>query len=167
MKCKQARQSIALSVGRDLNEISDRELQRHVSACPSCRDHFGHMHQSVGVLQQVSDQSPDSTSEEPSLWPSLSRLLQKPVERDPSPFSWSQSWVPAVAIASIVLAMISVSNSLDRPRPDGHLLPFGTVPEASNASQNILRQQRSALSRHTKPDRTIDRFPNSRNATEN
>jgi predicted anti-sigma-YlaC factor YlaD len=138
MKCKRAKQSMALSVGRDLDEGSDRELQRHVSSCPPCRDYFGRLRASASVLQQAGEDSCEPLSDDVTLWPAVSRAIQKPA-RKPSPFMWSQVWVPAVAIASMVLAMISISNTMNGPRPDGNIIfaPGGNGAGAATASEKL------------------------------
>ncbi|HUG19418.1 MAG TPA: zf-HC2 domain-containing protein [Planctomycetaceae bacterium] len=138
MKCKRAKQAMALSVGRDLDDGSDRELQRHISSCPPCRDYFGRLRASTSVLQQAGEESCEPLSDDVTLWPAVSRAIQKPA-RKPSPFTWSQAWVPAVAIASMVLAIVSISNTMNDPRPDGNILvgPGGTGADAANVAEDF------------------------------
>ena len=158
MKCKQAKQSMALSVGRDLDESSNRELQRHVTSCPPCRDYFGRLRESTSVLQQASEASCEPTSEECSVWPAVSRSLRKP-SRGSSPFAWSQAWVPAVALASMVLAIISISNTMSSPLPDGTIFVGpGGVGGASTISERGGSQilQPTPVSSKEDPERLRD-----------
>lgn len=138
MKCKRAKQSMALSVGRDLDDGSDRELQRHISSCPPCRDYFGRLRAATSVLHQAGEDSCEPLSDDVTLWPAVSRAIQQPA-RKPSPFTWSQAWVPAVAIASMVLAIISISNTMNDSRPDGNILvgPGGAGAGATTATEDF------------------------------
>ena len=121
MHCKRAKQDIALSVGRDLDSHSERELQRHLASCPDCRQRHAKLRESIAVLHRASELSDQQSTEETrSVWSAVSDTIQHSVRpAKPSPFSLQQAWVPVVAIASMVLAVLSISNSLNRPQQNG------------------------------------------------
>jgi hypothetical protein len=110
---------------------------------------------STFVLQQAGEESFDSLSDKLSVWPVVSQSLRKPLPRRSS-LAWSQAWVPTVAIASMVLAMISIFNTLSAPQPDGYLVigpVSGTSSDAMTASEQADPSTRLLRPRVTESDR--------------
>lgn len=123
MKCKRAKHEMALHAGRDLDEFAEQELRRHLSSCPDCRDQWHRVANSTSILQQVGTLDADTSS--PQLWTTLSRSLDQSSSPRPTSRGIGHVWVPLVAIASLVLAVVSISQTITRPvprDPDGTLL---------------------------------------------
>jgi hypothetical protein len=126
MRCKQAKRQIALSVGKDLVQAAEAELQRHVSRCPDCRDHWRRMRDSVAVLQ-VYDAS-TSDPEIPSVWPRVRAQLQPAAE--PVVLRPSFGFAPAFAVVAACLIMYVSMNYSFGPTVSS---PLDVVPASSPA----------------------------------
>ena len=124
MNCKQAKAEIALWVGNDLDESTERSLKRHLSQCLSCRKHWRRMKATLRMLQEA-DEVPSAT-EVGSLWPRLSAALSAADDQN-ARRSRFNGWVPALAVAAACLAMISLSNSTAPVEPQSNA-PIIPVP---------------------------------------
>lgn len=118
MKCKRAKQEMALCAGRDLDPVTEQELRRHLANCPGCHEQWNRICSTTSVLQQAGFEAAEMPA--PQLWPSVSRNLRE-VPRRPArseSFSFSNALVPLVAVASLILAVVSIRHSLRNPPPN-------------------------------------------------
>lgn len=104
MKCREAKQEIALYLG---NDGSDRarweQVRHHVSGCISCRVHYGRLKKALRALDQ-SDTTPTYESQD-SLWPGLQQQLQAmPVRKRPRNI---QNWMPLAGVTVACVLMMS------------------------------------------------------------
>ena len=111
---------IALSVGGDLDEDSQAELDRRIATCPETRACHAEMEESLSVLHACRDAHLEVGDPEGSLWPELSTRL--PERRTLGPLESLRAWVPAITVAALVLALATVGTSPRRrpvpPRPN-------------------------------------------------
>ncbi len=118
MKCKHAKHEIALSIGKDLTEPAEEMLQRHLAACPDCRDYHSRMQVGLSVLQDCDDEV-----EHQSVWPAVeSRLAELP---EPAAERSSLSLAPAFAVVAASLIMYLSMDSFQVPRTSA---PVGAAP---------------------------------------
>lgn len=127
MHCKRARLEIALWVGNDLDDASIGRLQRHLAICPVCREEWRRMESSLRTLHDSSDSLLGDPELRParSVWPKVAARLASPEFQGPA--SRFNGWVPALAIASIFLAMVVIANTA-RVQPTyiaPHQIPVG------------------------------------------
>lgn len=140
MKCKRAKLDMALCAGQDLDRAAEQDLRRHLAACPGCRDQWQRIQSTTRLLQEAgADESAPAPAGSASLWSQVSQALEasesksRPVSRT----RWTDAWVPVVAVASLMLAIVSITQSLTRPSSDDSLgtvaAPAGYVdPNVSN-----------------------------------
>lgn len=149
MKCKRAKQEMALSAGRDLDPVAEQELRRHLTGCPGCQDQWNRIHSATAILHQVSVEEAEVPA--PQLWSSVSRSIQaasgRQNARSESTF-FSHGLVPLVAVASLMLAVVSIQDTLNnRPPQESKLLPVG--PSFKNASSaSIVEHPNSPFEQH-------------------
>lgn len=130
MNCRRAQTDIALWAGNDLDETDRLSLQRHLEACPDCREYQAQMQALMRLVdecplkEQADEASKSAVSD--SLWPSLSSHLVSLPFRNCDRFN---GWIPAVAVAAVCLAMLMVAS------PQGTFPPNGTAVH-SDAGQN-------------------------------
>ncbi|MBD3675560.1 MAG: zf-HC2 domain-containing protein [Planctomycetaceae bacterium] len=139
MKCKWSTQELALSAGHDLDQVSEQELRRHLAECPDCHDQWNRFRDSTAVLEQAASEDFGPT-ESPQLWASVSRKLPRPSQpRSKSSHSWTlaNTWVPLVAAASLILALVSISGTLDQLSYSTQAGSFGTHAENPNNSHSV------------------------------
>lgn len=113
MHCKRAKTEIALWVGNDLDAASIGRLQRHLATCPGCRDHWHGMTSSLRALHDSSDsllnEPPPGERRRCSVWSAVSVRLASPgFQGSAGRFN---GWVPAIAVAAIFLAMVTIANT--------------------------------------------------------
>ena len=135
MNCRRAQTDIALWAGNDLDETDRLSLQRHVEACPDCREYQAQMQALMRLvdecpLREQADEASKSALSD-SLWPSLSSHLVSLPFRNSDRFN---GWIPAVAVAAVCLAMLMVAS------PQGTFPPNGTAVQ-SDAGQNNWPQE--------------------------
>lgn len=138
MKCKWSTQELALSAGHDLDQVSEQELRRHLAECPDCHDRWNRFRDSTAALQQAASENFGPT-ESPQLWASVSRKLPRASQlRSKSSHSWTlaNTWVPLVAAASLILALVSISGTLDQLSYSPQAASFGTHAENPNKSKS-------------------------------
>ncbi|MEX0718176.1 MAG: zf-HC2 domain-containing protein [Planctomycetaceae bacterium] len=116
MHCKRAKTEIALWVGNDLDAVSIGRLQRHLAICPSCREHWQGMTSSLRALHDSGDSllldelhEPKRAPSPPSVWPAVAVRLASPDFQGPA--GRFNGWIPAIAVAAIFLAMVSIANT--------------------------------------------------------
>ncbi|MEX0702681.1 MAG: hypothetical protein WD069_11345 [Planctomycetales bacterium] len=122
MHCKRARVEIALWAGNDLDAVSIGRLQRHLATCPCCRDHWRDMKSSLRALHESSDTLVETAGEgarPESVWPAVAVRLAAPDFRGPA--GRFNGWVPAIAVAAIFLAMVTLANTARRPATYGEM----------------------------------------------
>ena len=112
MNCKQARANIALWVGHDLDEATCHLLERHLATCPPCRDHRGRMQTGLTVLTEM--KCGDTVASADSVWPAVSSRLSACDAALRAPRF--NGWDPAIAVAGIFLAIVSIARTPD-PAP--------------------------------------------------
>lgn len=121
MKCKRAKQAMALCVGRDLDPATEQELRRHLSHCPRCHKQWNRLSAATSILHQSGQEEAEVAS--PQFWPSISGNIQAMARQQTKParsFSLSNALVPMVAVASLMLAVVSIRSSLiDPPSTSG------------------------------------------------
>ena len=125
MKCREARQEIALLVGNDLQDAAAREvLKQHVSVCPECRQHYRDLKQSLAALEQADKPSTFEVRE--SLWPKVSQRLQvrRQQEAAPRPKRW---WPMAAVMAACVVLLVLIQPA-PQPSPSGVPMERGMFP---------------------------------------
>lgn len=142
MKCKQAKASIALWVGNDLEEENIPELERHVTVCPCCRFFWKQIQQTQQVLQQV-DCKPFSAThgDDQSIWQDLSTKIDRNTEH----FQRERfnGWLPALAVVSACLLLLLYSQSLFQTVSSVPYLSVAEDPaiDVLNGSAEALFQQ--------------------------
>lgn len=149
MNCRQARTELALWVGGDLDERATGELERHVCACPQCRELRERLAEACGSLRDAGRMEAFPV-DRPTTWPRLARRIEA-YERRPFAPRFN-GWVPAVAVASICLAIVAIVNT---PPP-------GVVPqEVGPVPVRAVSFPRSAPSARSAPqvDVRSDLFP--------
>ncbi len=107
---------IALFVGGDLDDESTAELQRQLASCPEARSCHGEMYESLAALHECRDRDGGGRSGDSSLWPQLESRLRTPRRR--GSLESLQPWVPAMTVAALVLALLTVATS-PSPRTSG------------------------------------------------
>lgn len=144
MNCKRAKHEMALCAGRDLDERGEQELQRHLAACPQCRDQWHRVQATTSLLQRAGEEPPRASG--PELWPQLQTALcridrERPAARK---FRLAQLWVPTVAVAALALAVVSISQTLLRPAVEDDSLITGPGvarefdPRAANSESPLI-----------------------------
>ncbi|MCA9073261.1 MAG: zf-HC2 domain-containing protein [Planctomycetaceae bacterium] len=134
MNCRRAQSDIALWAGNDLDETDLHCLQRHLEACPECREYNEQMHALMRLVEECplrdeADAASKSVVEE-SLWPSLStRLATVPTPRNDR----FNGWVPAVAVAAVCLAMVLIASPprVSSPQESSHASVVSEVQETN------------------------------------
>lgn len=134
MNCRRAQSDIALWAGNDLDEADLPSLQRHLEACPECREYQEQMHQLMQLveecpLREEGDEASQAVVED-SLWPSLSTQL---VSVRTSRSDHFNGWVPAVAVAAVCLAMVLIASPPQARGPQ-------EAPQASVSGQSEWNQ---------------------------
>lgn len=118
MKCKRAKQEMALGAGRDLDPATEQELRRHLADCPNCQDQWHRIRSATAILHQVSVEEAEVPA--PRLWSSVSHSIQatsgRRVARSEATL-FSHGLVPLAAVASLMLAVVSINHSLNNPPP--------------------------------------------------
>ena len=115
MNCKLARTDIALWIGNDLDEASERTLERHVAACPHCREYARTLRNGLAALREPADEADASFR---SLWPRMKvRLAALEDSRHLERFN---GWLPALTVAAACVVTILM---LDAPQPDVQRVP--------------------------------------------
>jgi len=151
MKCKRAKQEMALFAGRDLDPATEQELRRHLASCPGCQNQWNRIRSTTSILHQVSIEEAEVSA--PQLWSSVSRSIQAFPDRRSAraeSFSLSRGVVPLVAMASLVLAVVSINRSLNNP-PSGQTTlipmesPFSEAGSARTVDQPIYQFDRGHL----------------------
>ncbi len=106
MHCAQARNSIALLIGNDLEDNDRPEVERHLSQCKSCQSYYDDLNKSHLQLQSIAPE--DSGIHQVNLWNDLEpavRLANS--SRSTKRFN---GWIAGLAIAATVMAMFAISG---------------------------------------------------------
>jgi len=124
MNCRRARPNIALSIGNDLDEQSERNVRRHLAVCPQCREYARSLRDSLKVLER-SEKTPAERMHD-SVWPDLSNRL-RPADSGRRPERFN-GWMPALAVVAACVTLVLISNNttpqgLVRPADDALVLP--------------------------------------------
>lgn len=147
MKCKRAKQEMALGAGRDLDAATEQDLRRHLASCPSCQEHWNRIRSTTSILHQVSVEETEVPV--PRLWSSMSRSIRATSGRQTARSEssvFSHGLVPLVAVASLVLAVVSINHSLNNPPPSQTSLPaFRNAEPARTVEHSIDRFNRRFL----------------------
>lgn len=136
MNCRRAQSNIALWAGNDLDETDLPCLQRHLEACPECREYKEQMHALMQLVEEcpLRDEVDEASKSavEHSLWPSLSTRL---VETPPRRSDRFNGWVPAVAVAVVCLAMVLIASPPQASSP--HEAPQASVESEGGWSGEV------------------------------
>lgn len=131
MECSDARHLIHLDVGDDLRVEEDAQLAEHMSSCSDCRSYHAGMSRAMSALIALRD-SPSSGREESgefrSVWPSLSREIQRR-RVTPAKVQKFNLQVVALSVCSLSLAVVTIVQSLSAMR--GSAEPQGFMPAQS------------------------------------
>ncbi|HUG90293.1 MAG TPA: zf-HC2 domain-containing protein [Planctomycetaceae bacterium] len=122
MNCKRAQAQIALSVGGDLDDATERELQEHLAGCPGCKRHWTQMDHTWALLLDRDDELPDPHD---SVWPDLQVRL--PDRREFLSRARFNGWVVALAATGVCLAMVSLWKTANTSEPT--LGPWAVSPD--------------------------------------
>ena len=109
--CQQAKTLIALWAGHDLPSSEERNLRRHVSVCPDCKEYARKMKTCVEQLQDCSEPRVQPTDK--CLWSNLKSTLQAP--EHPRRFN---GWTASLALAACFLAMFSIHQTMNQHSPE-------------------------------------------------
>ena len=139
MNCKRAKQDMALCAGRDLDDCAEQQLRRHLSACPDCRDQWQRVQASTQLLQRTADAN--SPVGDVRLWSGVSTALQQ-IERErlQAPQAGrTPLWIPAVAVAALVLAAVSIVQTLTPlPEDPGGILVAPSPPQFEEDGRPLM-----------------------------
>lgn len=141
MKCKQAKQQMALSAGRDLDPAAEQELRRHLTTCPNCHAQWNRVCSTTSILQQSGLEAAEVSA--PQLWPSVLHNLRETSRGRTArsePFSLSNTLVPLVAVASLMLAVVSIRHSVSNPPPnyqESALIPVNSAFPHGDAVRSV------------------------------
>lgn len=119
MNCRRARPNIALSIGNDLDEQSERDVRRHLAVCPQCRQYAHSLRESLKVLER-SERTPAEQMHD-SVWPDLSKRLRP---ADTGRREQFNGWMPALAVVVACMTLVLISNNT---RPTGPVRPADDV----------------------------------------
>ncbi len=131
MNCKRARANIALWVGDDLDDATGHQLERHLATCPPCREHRERMQTGLTILSEVKCENTATSAD--SIWPTVSSRLSVCDEALRAPRF--NGWVPAIAVAGIFLAIVSIAST-SGPAPQ-----FPTLVPAQPADNRFLERE--------------------------
>ena len=127
--CRWTRFRLPLLAGDDLVGPERRDVERHLTACPACRQRFGALQNAVGILHQAAETAP-VTDRAPHLWPDLQRQIRE--SRRPERASWSRTIVLPVATAlAASLLTIALSIALAH-RPSTKSIAARTAPPTAH-----------------------------------
>lgn len=112
MRCLEARSAIPLWVGGDVNPAEAEALMRHLRGCGACNELAQRM---AAGLQALHEACTEAIEEQPSVWPRVARALEALDARRKSAGRFN-GWVPALAVAACLLAMVSIVNHLNQNR---------------------------------------------------
>lgn len=144
--CRWARARLPLLAGDDLLGPDRRRLERHLIGCPTCREHLGNHQQSLARLHQAAELAPTST-QPPSLWPTLARQIRE--ERHPAPrtFGWGlgDRWAWNLPISGLALA----ASMLVCFGLAGVVYHASTTPEPLGRLVKLVRKPTSAVTMPT------------------
>ena len=103
MNCKRVRLEIALWVGNDLDGSAIEGLQRHLSECSKCRQHWEKLKSSLMRLKDPVVSGARAMHD--SVWPGL--LARLPARGgDPQPVQFN-GWLPALAVIAASVAIVA------------------------------------------------------------
>ncbi|MCA9025417.1 MAG: zf-HC2 domain-containing protein [Planctomycetaceae bacterium] len=111
MNCKQAQHDIALWVGHDLDDASEKEaVRRHITTCPDCRTHYRQMKSTLSLLERADRPATYVSSD--SLWPELATRISHSAHRvsprsNPNRFT---GWAPMIAMTAACCILLLVVN---------------------------------------------------------
>jgi predicted anti-sigma-YlaC factor YlaD len=112
MNCKRAQAQIALSVGGDLDDTAERELQGHLESCSCCKRHSEQMNRTWTLLSERDDEPADPHD---SVWPDLQVRL--PNRRELLSRARFNGGVVALCVAAVMLAMVSIWRTANTTEP--------------------------------------------------
>ena len=118
-RCRWVRDRLPLLAGDELGGSERRRVERHLIACPGCREHRDALSRALEVLATASAVSPVGSAAAPSLWPALARQIResrRPVAAPAFslPFGLAPSWPsvrfwPALGLSLTLLAAIGTT----------------------------------------------------------
>jgi hypothetical protein len=144
MNCRKTRRLLALWAGSDLEQRERQVAERHLAACPGCREVWLHLQQSQQVLESVRSAPLENLEQAvpirpASVWPWVSRHIvamhDKTIILNRADLSWVRGanwrdWLPAGAVAAACVAIISVTLS--------------EVPLSDSVSPSVIRSAPAA-----------------------
>jgi len=137
MKCSEAQYLIHLDVGDDLRADEVQQLATHMERCGDCRSYHAGMLQAMRKLLtlRVDPAMAFDSLKSRSVWPSLSREIAR---RNISPrvVRKFNMQVVALSVCSLLLAVVTIVQSLSSMRNDQDPTGFGPTLSVSHQSQS-------------------------------
>ncbi|MCA9117719.1 MAG: hypothetical protein KDA79_21760, partial [Planctomycetaceae bacterium] len=163
MNCKQAKHSVALRAGEEMQD--DGPLREHLTVCTSCSDYRHRLHRSLHALRSCSSIPAAEEQHPTSLWPELSARLRR-ARLQTLPAARFNGWLPAAATVAACLLIglylvqqpgqpqrhyLDGSPMVEQPLPYDQLR-WPALPEQNNAPfQTVVEHLLST------PERVPDR----------
>ncbi len=137
IECTEAKYLIHLDVGDDLRADEGQQLSSHMEQCGDCRAYHAGMLQAMSTLLKLRDDPAiafDSLNSK-SVWPSLSREIAR---RNTSPrvVRKFNMQVVALSVCSLLLAVVTMVQSLSSMRSDLDPTGFGPTLSVSHLRKN-------------------------------
>jgi Putative zinc-finger len=111
-RCRWVRDRLPLLTGGELTGADRRKVERHLIACPGCRERKVSLVGALAALHAAAGHSPaglGAGAEAPSLWPTLARQIRE-ARHEPTPlafpslFSGPREWVETFLSLSLSLS---------------------------------------------------------------
>jgi anti-sigma factor RsiW len=151
-RCRETQHILALSVGNDLGQHHQEEIERHLATCPACREISRELQQSQQALNSMPANPPVRTEPSASIWPEVARQISS-VSVAPRESAW-RSWLPTGALAAACLAVwCAIAPSLS---------PVGGGGSPANSQGRVSAtdvMKREQPSRSRIPDERIRKDP--------
>jgi hypothetical protein len=152
MKCREARQEMALHLGHDGTEPAHyEEMRRHVSRCPGCRAYYGRLKGALAALEQAGAQA-GTYEVRGSLWPELQSRLSQPM---PAKKRFGRDhWIPLASVAVACTLFLSVWTGWNPRHHEGQApasaigrQTIGGLPDFSSSHPRPSREAQEAEER--------------------
>lgn len=125
MNCKQAKHSVALRAGEEMQD--DAPLREHLAVCSDCCDYRHRLHHSLHALRSCSSVPAAEEQHTTSLWPELSARLRR-ARLQTLPAARFNGWLPAAATVAACL-LIGLYLVQQPQQPQRHYLDGSPMVE--------------------------------------
>lgn len=135
--CRWVSRRLPLLAGGELAGIDRRRVERHLIACPACRDELAGASRSVALLQGFGAATCRAGEDSPSLWPDLARQIRESRHgvRPRAPWAWST--LPAAGRPGLRVAL-GLAAAAGFALAVGVLAPSG-APRSDRADRPVVR----------------------------